>query len=197
MAITLTHVRKSYGGRPVLRDLSLTVEDGAALCLTGPSGRGKTTLLRLLLGLEQPDSGQITGLTTASALFQEDRLLEAFTPLDNLRFVLGRRTEEELEALLCPLLPRSCLRQPASELSGGMKRRLALVRALAAPSRLLVLDEPFTGLDEDNRRAAVEFLQARRGGRTLVLATHHREDAVDLDAPIRNLDELDSGSQFP
>ena len=191
MAIILSHIRKSYNGVPVLRDLSLTLEEGEGLCLMAPSGAGKTTLLRLLLGLERPDSGEITGLGPASAVFQEDRLLEDFSPLDNLRLVLGRRPEAELEALLCPLLPRSCLRQPAAELSGGMRRRLALVRALAAPSSLLVLDEPFTGLDDATRAQAAACVRERRAGRALVLATHDRRDAADLALPVRSLAKLD------
>ena len=193
MSILLSHIRKSYGPLPVLRDLSLTIEDGASVCIMAPSGGGKTTLLRLLLGLEQPDDGLISGLRPASALFQEDRLLDGFSPLENLRLVSGCRPDRDLEELLLPLLPPTCFRQPASELSGGMRRRLALVRAMAAPSHLLVLDEPFTGLDDETRSAAVAYLRAHRAGRTLILATHDIRDAVDLGAKIFLLSDLDAG----
>lgn len=151
--MVLAHVSKCFQGRFVLRDLSLTLEAGEGLCLLAPSGGGKTTLLRLMAGLETPDSGSVTGAGRVSMLFQEDRLLEDFTPLDDLRLVLGRR-------------------------------RVALVRALAAPGETLLLDEPFAGLDEASREAAIGYIHARRRQRRLVVATHRAGDAAALGARV-------------
>lgn len=182
--MVLAHVSKCFQGRFVLRDLSLTLEAGEGLCLLAPSGGGKTTLLRLMAGLETPDSGSVTGAGRVSMLFQEDRLLEDFTPLDDLRLVLGRRREAELRDLLVPLLPEDCLRRPSRTLSGGMRRRVALVRALAAPGETLLLDEPFAGLDEASREAAIGYIHARRRQRRLVVATHRAGDAAALGARV-------------
>lgn len=190
--VYMDRVWKSYQSRPVLRNVSLTLKDGEALWLTAPSGAGKTTLFRLVLGLEMPERGTVRISGSCSAVFQEDRLLEEFSPMDNLRFVLGRRDRKELETLLRPLLPENCFEQPSVRLSGGMKRRLALIRALAAPSRILVLDEPFTGLDEDTRRTAETYLAAHRRGRTLLLASH-QPPLEELKIRICTLQKLEQG----
>ena len=105
MELRAEHLQKSYGGVPVLRDVSFTAGEGVT-CVMGPSGEGKTTLLRLLLGLERPDGGTVTGLEgrPMAAVFQEDRLLTARTALENLRFVLGPAFREtECRGLLAEL----------------------------------------------------------------------------------------------
>lgn len=122
------------------------------MCLTAPSGAGKTTLLRILLGLEQPDRGEVLAPpgTRWSAVFQEDRLLEHLDARDNLRFVLGAVSPEAL-TLLETLGLGDVGGKIVAEYSGGMRRRLALARALLSPCDALVLDEPFTGLDPEIR----------------------------------------------
>ena len=197
--VTLTGVSRRYDSLPVLKNVSLSLEPGGRYALTGPSGAGKTTLLRLLMGLEAPDTGSVVcavesekrtaedgkrsaegGMRTvegkkpcrASVVFQEDRLFEEATVLDNLKAVCPGEREEVLEEALRCLLPEECFQRPAGTLSGGMKRRLCLARACAAPSELLLLDEPFTGLDEENRRRAVGFLLRYAGPRTVVITGH-------------------------
>ena len=186
MELRAEHLQKSYGGVPVLRDVSFTAKEGVT-CVMGPSGEGKTTLLRLLLVLERPDGGTITGLEgrPVAAVFQEDRLLMGRTALENLRFVLGPAFREaECRALLAELgLPAEDDR-PVSEYSGGMRRRVALARALEAPSDLLVLDEPFTGLDRGTRDRCVEAIRRRCAGKVVVLATHDAADPADFGAPV-------------
>ena len=197
--VTLTGVSRRYDSLAVLKNVSLSLEPGGRYALTGPSGAGKTTLLRLLMGLEAPDTGSVVcavesekrtaedgkrsaegGMRTvegkkpcrASVVFQEDRLFEEATVLDNLKAVCPGEREEVLEEALRCLLPKECFRRPAGTLSGGMKRRLCLARACAAPSELLLLDEPFTGLDEQNRRRAAGFLLRYAGPRTVVITGH-------------------------
>ena len=135
MEIAVKHLCKSFGGRTVLRDLTFTAGPGITAVMA-PSGTGKTTLLRILLGLERPDSGTVEGLAgkRLTAVFQEDRLLEHLSADGNLRFVLGRAYDPAAaRALLDRLGLPDTGPQPVREFSGGMKRRLALARALLAP----------------------------------------------------------------
>lgn len=171
----LKHISKAYAGKTVLQDFSCVIEDGSFCAVMAPSGAGKTTLLRLILGLEKPDSGEILGVPTRkSALFQEDRLCPALSVLANVRLVLDKKSDPTpiLEAFGL----KDSLRKPASQLSGGMARRTALARALACPGDLLILDEPFNGLDEDNRILAADLIRQYRNGRTAILVTHRMED---------------------
>ena len=186
-------VCKSYGVNRVLRGLNFTLEAGSVYCLMAPSGSGKTTLFRALLGLEPCDAGSITGVSSGdiSMMFQEDRLCEALSAIENVALVLpGRASRTKVRGLLSQILPASCLDQPVMELSGGMRRRVSLARAVAYPSTLLVLDEPFTGLDAQTRRQVIDFLLANRRGRTLLVATHGERDAELLAARRLDLAEL-------
>ena len=162
MEIAVKHLCKSFGGRTVLRDLTFTAGPGITAVMA-PSGTGKTTLLRILLGLERPDSGTVEGLAgkRLTAVFQEDRLLEHLSAEGNLRFVLGRAYDPAAaRALLDRLGLPDTGAQPVREFSGGMKRRLALARALLAPFDALALDEPFTGVDPARIRRLMEALRA-------------------------------------
>ena len=172
--VEVRELSKSFGGRTLFKGLNLTFRAGEITVLAGENGVGKTTLLRMMLGLERPDSGEILGLPDArSALFQEDRLLPDLSAARNV--ALGCRRppprEEVLRALAAVGL-RESADVPARELSGGMARRTALVRALMAPGELVLLDEPFSGLDGVNLRRAAAFIQAALRGRTLIAVVH-------------------------
>lgn len=179
---------KSYGGRPVLENVSFAADVGVT-ALWGPSGVGKTTLLRLLLGLEKPDSGQLIGTDVRwSAVFQEDRLLEGLDAVGNLRFALGMDYEEEKAAAMLTALGLTReTGKPMRTWSGGMKRRLALARALLAVSDAVALDEPFTGLDGENRRRAAVCVAAAAETKPVLLVTHDRTELNLLRANIVNL----------
>lgn len=189
MEIAVKHLCKSFGGRTVLRDLTFTAGPGITAVMA-PSGTGKTTLLRILLGLERPDSGTVEGLAgkRLTAVFQEDRLLEHLSAEGNLRFVLGRVYDPAAaRALLDRLGLPDTGAQPVREFSGGMKRRLALARALLAPSDALALDEPFTGLDGDSRLRCLAAVERLAAGRVLLLASHSADDALALGARVEAL----------
>lgn len=166
---------KSYGARTVLRDVSLTAEPGRITCVMAPSGAGKTTLLRLLMGLEPPDRGAVflPGSGRWAAVFQEDRLLERLDAWGNLRFALGREYDQvRAAALLGEMNLRNLDGRAVGTFSGGMRRRLALARALLAPADALALDEPFTGLDAENRARCLDLVRRLAGNRPVVLVTH-------------------------
>ncbi len=186
-------VSKSYhGANSVLEQESLRLCAGDICCLMGPSGRGKTTMLRLLMGLEQPDSGRITGSgqKKISAVFQEDRLCDYLSGIDNIRIVSGKNgLLQDPRRLLARLLEPEALERPVRELSGGMRRRVAIARALAAGSEVILMDEPFTGLDEETRLRVTEIIRDTLDGRALLLVTHQAEDAGHLGARLVTLKE--------
>lgn len=178
--LVLEHVEKRYGDKVVLRDFSARFPGGECTCIMGPSGCGKTTLLRLILGLETPDGGQILGRSfPMAAVFQENRLFEDFSALSNVTAVCPRERRPEAARHLMALGLGESLHAPVRTLSGGMKRRVAVARAVLAPGEVLVLDEPFTGLDQDTKAAVLEYLKAHTKGRTLLLVTH---DPAERDA---------------
>lgn len=168
-------VSKSFDGKQVLRDLDWRIAPGEQWQVCGASGIGKTTLLRLLMGLEKPDAGSITGREELRFLpvFQEDRLVEHWSAVGNVSLVCADAAR--VRTILCALLPEDAVDQPIRTLSGGMRRRVALARALAAEGDVLVLDEPFAGLDAETERRAAEVIAAYRAGRTLVLVSHSSE----------------------
>lgn len=186
--VTLTHVWKSYQGAPAVADVTLTLTPERPVCLMAPSGTGKTTLLRLLLGLERPDRGEIRVPPgwRWSAVFQEDRLLDHLDAWGNLRFVLGA-VPDGAPALLEALGLSEAADRKAAAYSGGMRRRLALARALLAPFDGLVLDEPFTGLDGGARERCLACIRRAAAGRVLVLSSHDPADAAGLSADILRL----------
>lgn len=194
--VEFRHVYKAYGANEVLRRVTFTLPGGGVCCLMAPSGSGKTTLFRVLLGLEHADSGEIRGISSGriSMMFQEDRLCETLTPVENVALVLPAETRRaDVAALLAEILPTDCLGQLAMELSGGMRRRVSLARAVAFPSDLIVLDEPFAGLDQATKEKAIAFVLRHRAGRTLLVATHGEDDARLLGAERVNLADVQDG----
>lgn len=198
MAIAIQQVCFAYpDGTAVLRDFSLTLPEQGTICLFGPSGCGKTTLLRLLAGLETPQAGRIAETAAdrpvpslrASMVFQENRLLPWDTALENVASVLEG---PDAFSLAMSWLERVGLADAAgkrpSELSGGMQRRVAIARALAFPSDILILDEPFAGLDEGLWTSIASLIAAGSSARPTVLVTHVREEAEVMNARILRLD---------
>ena len=191
MSIIITDLCKSFDDNEILKNVNITLEDSSIYCLMGASGIGKTTLLRILMGLERADSGCISGIDTKniSCMFQEDRLIPDLSAIDNVRIVLRRKNNRaEVRNNLLSILPDDSLDLPVSSLSGGMKRRVALARALSYPGKLIILDEPFTGLDKDAKLNVINYILKIRNNRTLLIATHGTDDADLLGAKIIKLD---------
>lgn len=179
--IIIREVYRSFGEKKVLHGFSASLQAGIITGLMAPSGSGKTTLLRILMGLDRPQRGKITGLDglRVSAVFQEDRLCENLNAVANIRLVTPSLTPEAVEASLKAVGLGDSSRQPVRELSGGQKRRVAILRALLAEYDLLLLDEPFRGLDAATKQVVLADTLTRCTGRTVLLVTH---DPEELDA---------------
>lgn len=190
--LTIEHLTKQFGEKMLFRDLCLTVEGPAVLW--APSGWGKTTLLRILMGLDTPTAGRVRGVGRAAAVFQEDRLCPQLTALQNVTLVLPGSEKQYKEQIVADFqqlgMDAAALALPAARLSGGQKRRTALLRALWAPSDTLLLDEPFTGMDPDTLAAAAALLRTRCGTEPVLLATHDREAIRLLGWPVIELEAL-------
>ena len=187
--IAIEHLSKAYDGKPVLRDVCLRFPAGRVSCLMAPSGAGKTTLLRILMGLEVPDSGTVRGLENAkiAPVFQEDRLLEALDAAANLRLVNPALRSREAQDALAAFGLADIAGQPVALLSGGMRRRVALLRALLSDGDVLLMDEPFNGLDDATRALVIRETLRRIAGRTAILVTHDPEEAALAGAAILTL----------
>ena len=190
--LTVEHLTKQFGAKTLFLDLSLTV-DGPAV-LWAPSGWGKTTLLRILMGLDTPTAGRVQGVGRAAAVFQEDRLCPQLTAVQNVALVLlgsEKQYKAQIEADFQQLgMDMAALALPAARLSGGQKRRTALLRALWASSDTLLLDEPFTGMDPGTLSAAAALLRRRCAEKPVLLATHDREAIRLLGWPVLELETL-------
>ncbi len=169
--ISFKGIKKTYGEKLVL-DGDFTFKRNQAEVLSWPSGSGKTTLFRIIAGLEKADHAIEPIGVSVSYLFQEDRLLEEESAIANVALVSG--DEEEARKHLERVLPGEDYHKPVKEYSGGMKRRVALVRAMITRCPIVLLDEPFNGLDAESARLAKAYIEENRKGRICIIADHHK-----------------------
>lgn len=175
MSVILTNISKSFNGQQVLNNFSYGFKNGEKYCIMGRSGCGKTTLINIILGLLKQDSGTVVCADTFACVFQEDRLIGDLSAKKNISLVF----EGDVSAFANKLfLSDEDITKPVKELSGGQKRRVALLRAVLAKSDVLVLDEAGKGLDDETKTATFEFVRENLNGRTLICITHSGEDAT-------------------
>ncbi|MBO4979820.1 MAG: ABC transporter ATP-binding protein [Clostridia bacterium] len=179
----------TLGGKPVLENFSFFCEDVGCTALMGASGIGKTTFLRVLAGLIRPDSGEIEStFTRVSVKFQEPRLFDWLTVKQNVAAVLsGEEADSIAEKWLSAVGLEKHLHKYPHELSGGMAQRVALARALAYGGDLLLLDEPFSAVDEATKAPLLELIRAYAQSHAVILVTHSKEEAELLGAKIVQL----------
>lgn len=183
MDIKLTQIYKSYKGVPILEDVNILFEEGETTCIMGPSGIGKTTLIRILTGLTKADRGIIQGMDgrKVAVVFQEDALIDHWDALRNVELVCEPSiTKEMIEDEFFKLGLRNYKNKAVRQLSGGMRRRVAILRALMADSDFIVMDEPFSALDEDSKIRVIEYIKKKTKEKTLVVVTHDKEDVQRL-----------------
>ena len=192
--IQINNISKRYGDVIVFENYSLALPKGHTYAIMGQSGKGKTTLLHMLMGLIQPDQGEITGvpLLQLSAVFQENRLCDTLDCYTNIllphlhkksALTMNRTViQNALDAVGLP----DCLHRPISTLSGGMKRRVAIVRALLAEYQVLLMDEPFKGLDEQTKAQTMAYVKESTVGKTVLFITHDDYE-VDIMHPSRTI----------
>ena len=182
----LKNICKSFGENEVLRDISMLIPKGSRVLITAPSGRGKTTLLRIMMGLEKPDSGEVKNRPRRqAAVFQEDRLPEEFTALNCVKMTAGHGiTKNTIRAHLAAVGLDGHCEKPVSQLSGGMRRRVAIVRAVLSGAETVYFDEPFTGLDEETKKRVIAYISDNCEGRTLIFVSHCENDAALLNAKL-------------
>ena len=175
MEIRINNLSKSFGEKQVLSGLSLSFETEKVTLIIGASGKGKTTLLRILSGLEAADTGEIQGLEDKkiSYLFQEDRLFPWLTATENVVAVNNdKNAKEKARSLLSELGLSDSADKFPHELSGGMRRRVAIARTLMFDGDVIILDEPFQGLDAENTKTALEVIKKYCKGKTVIAVTH-------------------------
>ncbi len=180
--LKLDSITFSYGQKKILENFSLDIKKNDRLWICGESGCGKTTLIRLILGLEKPQSGSIINKSAwePSVVFQENRLLPFKTALQNILLVKNDR-QKAIENLTALGIGND-IDTTINELSGGMKRRVAIARALTADFDYLILDEPFTGLDQENIEATIKQILQVAQDKPIILITHSLSEAQLLNA---------------
>ena len=192
--LTIRGICKSFEGRPVLENVSFDFPEAAVTALRGPSGCGKTTLVNIILGLIEPDAGDVLMPASArtAAVFQEDRLIEHFSAARNVRLTAPASvTDEQIRSALSELGLAQEGEKRVSEFSGGMRRRVAVIRAALFQPQFLLLDEPFKGLDEEMRARTAAFLRRNCAQATTILVTHDETEAALMGATA----ELDLGGK--
>lgn len=190
--IVLENVRKCYGEKTVFDDLSHVFKAGSVTCITGPSGSGKTTLLRLIAGLEDAESGTLTGTPEKAAfVFQDDLLCEDFSAVSNIRLAVGKAMPQaEIEARLREIGITEVRRKPVRAFSGGMKRRVAIARAVCFDAPLLLMDEPFKGLDAELKKTVMTFVKKYAAGATVIFASHDPTEAEFLGGTVFEIETV-------
>lgn len=189
MKYQVKNIKKSYGNVNILEDISIDFDEYTTTCIIGESGVGKTTLLNIIAGITDKDSGEIVGFgdKDISFIFQEDRLIEWKNVKDNISFVLENKISKiEMERVIDQYLKLVNLEQYKyyypRKLSGGTRQRINILRAFIYPSDIIIMDEPFKSIDIKNKRNVIGLFKklCKVKKKTCILVTHDIDEAVEL-----------------
>ena len=178
MIIEVKNVSKSYDGKEILKDFSLNIESEHAYVVTGEKGCGKTTLVRIILGLEKADKGSVGLLgdykypyIVSGTVFQDDRMVMSLNAVDNVFMVSDKLFRETVTEELCKLLPQDVIYKPVGELTKAQRRMVAIARACCIPNDVLIMDEPFDGLSKEEKETAIRFVRDKQGSGPLFITS--------------------------
>ena len=179
-SISIHNISFSYNDKDVFKDFSATFTEGETTTIMSPSGKGKTTLLYLISGLLTPENGDISYSIPSpkfSMVFQDDRLIEASSITNNIKLINPNLNKNDISLCLEALGLYGYDNKRVKHLSGGEKRRVAIARAILADFDILLMDEPFTGLDDDTKEIVIQYIKERTAGKTVLLVTHNKTEA--------------------
>ena len=200
--LKLSDISKKYNDITVLANANAEFTSSKIICIRGQSGAGKTTLLNIIMGVVKADKGIVEFVNDNgqsvkprfSAVFQDCRLIEHLSPVINVKMVLKKNKKNSVEDVafavkgeLLKLLDKEALDKPCSELSGGMKRRVEIVRAVMAESDIVIM-EPFAGLDEVTKDNVINYIMNNINNRIVIISTHDEEDVKKLRANVLFVD---------
>lgn len=193
MALVIKNLKKNFGRKEILHNFSYSFADRGIYAVTGESGIGKTTLLRIIAGLDKDFTGELSGAEHVSVAFQEHRLFPNLNALDNIVFAISDRKDEavivEAKKILSKLgFDEADMLLFPDQLSGGMKQRVSLARSFLYEGKILLLDEPTKELDEANAKRVKEVIKELSRSRLVILVSHKGEDLTDLGARIIDLE---------
>ncbi len=178
--ISIDNISFSYGEKAVFENFSAKFTAGEFSAVMSPSGRGKTTLLFLIAGLLTPSSGSVSyshDNPVFSMVFQDDRLIDSISVFKNIKLANSKLSACDIAGCLKALVLEGYEHKKVRHLSGGERQRVAIARALLADYDILLLDEPFTGLDDDTKKIVIEYIKSRTVGKTVLLVTHDKAEA--------------------
>lgn len=193
MKIEIKDLSKSYEGKQIFKDFSLTLESKKVNSIIGASGGGKSTLLNIIAGLLEKDSGSVFGVNEEeiSYIFQEDRLLEWLTVRENIEiFIYNYYSREEAEKVIDKIFNilniKDTLNEYPAKLSGGMRQRVNIARALIKPSKVILMDEPFKSLDYKTKYLIIKELKSifQKEDRMVIFVTHDVDEAIFMEGNI-------------
>ena len=185
--IEIKKITKKFGEKKVLNDVSFNIYKNEPVFLIGKSGIGKTTLVNIILGFEKADSGEINGLENLkkAVVFQEDRLCENISPIKNLKIACPNVSENIIESAFIKVgFSKDDLYKPVKNLSGGMKRRTALLRCILYDGDFIIMDEPFKGLDEETKTLCIDFLKENIFNKYVLIITHNENDSIQINGKL-------------
>lgn len=191
MPIIIDNISKSFGSHKVVENFSLVLPENGTVCLWGKSGSGKTTIMNMVAGIIRPDKGKIVGTEDKkiSYVFQENRLVPWLSAKDNVKLVIDSKHKDE-EALfwLDKLMLSDIADKKPVSLSGGMQRRISIARSLANKADVILLDEPFTGLDMQTKDVVMNIIKDMTKSAIILLITHNYYEAKFLSESICTID---------